>query len=210
MAESSFEQKVQGLQNYYRDLQGLDPVDPGHIEAADPDFFFFDEGHSTSQPLQTIMQSVVHDLECHGRKEYDVRDLRAKDLREDTDELRAERADVLAVMTAPLSDEVREQRAERIATVLGDIASGRPFSLDDYGGGLRAGVHYRKSAKIAIDLNRAVFGMFIIANVYSRVLTVQYDTPVYFYPPDEEGLPEAVVHLDVPMLAGSRNTPAQY
>lgn len=188
MAEISFEQKVQGLQRYYRALTELDPSNPEHGEVANPDFFYYGEGYHVSSPLQEVKRGVVFDIECHGRREYGNRGLNKKDLREDTDESRIERADVLAVMTAPLTPEVREQRTERIAGILAAIVSGQTLSLTEYD---------NAPVEVAIDLRRAVFGVFRNGHISDRVLTVQYDRPDTYRSSDYG---EEAVAIDVPAL----------
>lgn len=194
MAEISFEQRVQGLQDYYRVLQELDPSNPERSDVANPDFFYYAEGHHASHPLQEVKSGVAYDIECHGRVEYGKRELNKKDLREDTDELRAERADVLAVMTAPLTAEVRGQRAERIAGVLADIVSGQTLSLTEYDSFHR---RYNSPEEVAMDLSRAVFGVFRNGHVSDRVLTVQYDKPDTYLARDYG---EKAMAIDVPAL----------
>lgn len=197
MAELSFEQKVQGLQDYYRALTELDPRNPEHSDVANPEFFYYADGHHASHPLQEVKSGVVFDIECHGRVEYGRRGLNAKDLREDTDELRAERADVLAVMTAPLTQEVRDERAERIAGLLSSISRGETLRLTPYDTFHR---RYEAPQDAAADIGRSLFGVFRNGHVSSRTLTIQYDSPVTFAPTDDVEVGEPLMHIEVPDL----------
>lgn len=192
-----FEAKVQGLLDYYRALEELDPQNPQHDPVANPDVFYWSGGYSASRSLVEARRSVLDDIACHGRREYGDRDFGSKDLREDTDELRAERADVLAVMTAPLTPELRQQRAGRIAGVLASIAAGNTIRLTEYDSFRRC---YAEPVETAIDVGRALFGVFRNGYIRSRVLTVQYDTPAYSAPTPDVRLGEPVLSMDVPAL----------
>lgn len=196
MPQVSFEQRVEGLQNYYKALQELDPRDPSHNEVADPAFFYYAGGHHASEPLRQVKAGVIYDIGCHGRVEYSNRGLETMDLREDTDELRAERADVLAVMTAPLTPEDRAYRAERIAGVLANIVSGQAVVLATIGAFRRI----ESTELVDIDLERELYGVFRNGHVSDRTLTVQYDAPVHFAPTDDVAVGEPVLNLNVPKL----------
>ncbi len=195
-----FDAKVQGLIDYYQALKEIDPQNPQHSDVANPDVFYWSGGR-VSQSLAEARRNVTDNIECHGRREYGNRGLASKDLREDTDELRAERADVLAVMTAPLTAELREKRRERIAGVLANITSGETIRMtvyDDFHG------RYNAPQEAAIDVSRALFGVFRNGHISSRILTVQYDTPVYFAPTDDLEVGEPVLDIDVPALFKSK------
>jgi hypothetical protein len=197
MTESlSFEEKVQGLINYYRALERLDPQNPQHIDVANPDVFYW-SGNVPSQFLAEARSDVLDNIECHGRIEYREREFAAKDLREDTDELRGERADVLAVMTAPLTPELRQERAKRIAGILAIITSGETVRMTEYN---YFNNQYEEPKEVTVDVNRALFGVFRNGHISSRILTVQYDTPVYFKPTDDVEVGEPVFDINVPAL----------
>jgi len=192
-----FEQKVQGLADYYRALEALDPRNPQHIEVANPAIFYGSHDFHASQALAKVCSRVLYDIGCHGRVEYGRRGLDKNDLREDTDGQRAERADVLAVMTSPIEAAERAQRAERIAGVLACIASGETLSMTRYN---RSHHEYEDPQDFAIDSSRAIFGVFTNGHVSDRTLTIQYDTPVTFAPTDDVKVGEHLMRIDVPAL----------
>jgi hypothetical protein len=200
MAEAlSFEAKVQGLVDYYHALEELDPKNPDHSEAANPDFFYYAEGHHASYPLREVKAGVLYDIECHARSEYshfNGRGFNLRDLREDTDELRAERADILAVMTAPVVPEVRQERAERIAGLLADISTGKTVKLAWHGRSLNRHVAPQETT---FDVTRAMFGVFTNGHISDRNLTIQYDTPVYFSHSGEQ-VGEQAMRINIPGL----------
>lgn len=199
----SFEQKIQGLVDYYHALEEMDPKNPDHNEIANPDVFYHAEGHHVSAPLAEARRGVLFDMACHARIEYSqyengvARGYSVKDLREDTDELRERRADVLAVMTAPIKPEVRQERAERIAGILADISNGKTVRLIPYDRAMR---RHEAPQEITFDITRAMFGVFTNGHISDRVLTVQYDTPVYFAHTPDTQVGERAMQIDVPEI----------
>jgi len=192
-----FEDKVKGLLDYYQALRTLDPRDAEHSDIANPDFFYYPDGFHASDSLQKAKQGVLYDVECHARIEYGKRGLGKRDLREDTADQLAERADVLAVMTAPLTTAEREVRGERIAGVLSSIVSGQTVRFTEYDHFHRG---FKSPQEVAVDVSRALFGVFANGHVSERILTVQYDTPTTFAPTDDISVGERVVNIDVPAL----------
>lgn len=199
----NFEEKVKGLQEYYRAIDEIDPSSADHSDIANPDFFYYADGFHASKPLREVREGALFDLACHGLVEYGRRGLAERDIREDTDETRLERADVLSVLTAPATPELREQRAEHIAGLLAGIVSGQSLELRVYDGFHR---RYRETEVLDIDLNRALFGVFRNGHVSTRTLTMQYDSPTTFARTDDTQVGEAVVSLDVPTLFREKPT----
>jgi hypothetical protein len=200
MAEAlSFEQKVQGLIDYYHALGKLDPLNEDHAEVANPEVLYSGSGSIQSRGMREIQQGLLGDLSNHGRREYGNRGLAALDLREDTDELRAERADVLAVMTAPLTPEVREVRKERIAEVLSCGVSGEPLVVAKFD---RSQGRYNQWTEVTVDVSRALFGVFRNGHISDRTLTVQYDKPDTYLASDYG---EKVLDIDIPQLFQSNH-----
>jgi hypothetical protein len=201
MAETlGFEAKVQGLVDYYRALEELDPRNPEHGDVANPDVFYSGGGFNAGMRLEKAKGGALFDIACHARVEYSRRGFNTADLREDTDELRAQRADVLAVMTSPLETAVREQRAERIAGVLGSLTAGQTLRVTAYDS-FRS--RYEAPRDIAIDPSRALFGTFVNGHISDRVLTVMYDSPETLASTKNAGsVGEHVMRIDVPALLG--------
>lgn len=198
-----FEQKVQGLVDYYHALDEMDPKNPDHNEIANPSFFYYADGHHVSMPLAEAKNGVLYDMACHALVRYNHwndngRGFNLMDLREDTDELRAERADILAVLTAPIKPEIRQERAERIADILANIVAGKTVRLTQYN---RRNRYYGTPQEATLDVSRAIFGVFANGHISDRTLTIQYDTPVYSAThenPAEIGVP--AVNINIPEI----------
>lgn len=197
MAEAlGFEAKIEGLIEYHRALEELDPRNPLHGDIANPDLFYRDEGAGVSRGLEKAKQSVLYSMGCHARFEYGLRGFAAMDLREDTDERRAQRADVLAVMTGPIEATVRQKRAEHIAGLLSAIASGETVSLESYDDIYHK---YNLPRYATADVSRALFAAFRNSDISNRTLTIQYGNPVTFAT-DDKKVGEPLVVIEVPDL----------
>jgi hypothetical protein len=194
----SFEDKIQGLIAYHHTLEEVDPNLDNHSEVANPNLFYGRSGSGVRVPLLDARESVRDSIKCHARAQYEWNDgypgsrhFESKDLRRDTDEERAERADILAMMTAPLTPELRKERADHIAGILAAIVSGKTITLTKYNTFRR---EYDVPQEFTVDAGRALFGVFRNSHITSRVLNVQYDTPVD-WPKEETG--ESVIALDI-------------
>ncbi|MDB5175495.1 MAG: hypothetical protein JWM81_353 [Candidatus Saccharibacteria bacterium] len=197
----SFEQKVQGLVAYHKVLLDIDPHHKGHIEVANPEFFSKLGAPSVSSSLAKARHSVLSYLENHGRQEYDVRGFAAMDLREDTEEIRKQRADVLSVMTAPLDQLTREERGKRISGVLAGIVEGQTLHVSEYDSHQGC---YQSAQEIAADTSRPLFGLFVSGLITERVLTIQYDNPVTLAPGNNVIVGNQLVGIDIHALFWAR------
>jgi len=192
-----FEEKIHGLIAYHGTLEELNPYNnPNHNELANPELFY-GTAISVHDGIRAAQKSVLFDIACHAHVEYGKRGLGKRDLREDTADQLAERADVLAVMTAPLTTADREARGERIAGILSSIVSGQTVRFTEYDHFHRG---FKSPQEVAIDVSRALFGVFANGHVSDRILTVQYDTPTTFAPTGDITVGERVVNIDVPAL----------
>ena len=193
----SFDQKVEGLVKYYEALEALDPTREVHDTVANPEIFYGGRGTSVGQELYEARKSVIFDIECHGRSEYYKRDFAKLDLREDSVELRAERADVLAVMTGPIREGEREKRAKTIVELLGAIVNGQEIeltSIDAFGRG------YDEPVTAKAQTDRPLFAVFRNGHISARDLSIQYDSPITFARNEEEQVGEEVMRMILPNL----------
>lgn len=194
-----FEQKIQGLIGYYQELESMDPTNSDHAEIANPDFFYGGYSAGVNSGLNIAKESTRKNIGLHAMTEYtrlEGRALDTKDLREDTIELRAERADLLSLMTSPLTPELRDERAEKIGEVLDAISSGETISIALHNPFSGSETHFERE-EFEIDATRALFGVFRNEHISSRTLHIQYDTPDY-KTPREAG--ELVFSLDIPNM----------
>ncbi|MGB4759598.1 MAG: hypothetical protein WBP26_06105 [Candidatus Saccharimonadales bacterium] len=194
--ELSFDQKIEGLMGYYQALNAIDPDYADHDEVADPGVFYASPV-GVSRGLAGARASVLANMGNHARAEYSRKGFGTVDLRGDTP-LLEERADVLAVMTAPLSPEIRVERAGQIADLLGSIARGGTViktEYDSFHGTNKVPQEY------TIDPNRALFAVFSNGHISDRNLTIQYDTP-HTAPVANPG--ERIFSFDVPSLFAVR------
>lgn len=195
--ELSFDQKIGGLMEYYQELNIIDPYHVDHDLVANPDIFY-GRPVGVSKALTDARESVLDHMGNHASAEYSRRGFEAVNLRGDTP-LLEERADVLAVMTAPLSPKIRTERAGQIADLLGGIARGGTVikaEYDSFHGTNKVRQEY------TIDPNRALFAVFSNGHISDRNLTIQYDTP-HTAPVANPG--ERVFSFDVPSLFAVRS-----
>lgn len=200
MSALGFEQKVEGLQNYAQHLIGVDPQNPDHTDVANPDLFY-GSGGVVGSHIRNAWKCVLGEIGNYGSREYYDRGLETTDLREDTEELRLKRADLLAVMTGPVTPEIRKERTERISVVLADIVSGQTLSLvefDTFHG------WYERPVEVSADPERPLFSVFRNSHISSRDLTIQYEPRSPSYPYTRDPVEKAMT-FDISKLFDSPN-----
>jgi hypothetical protein len=175
VARSDFEKTFIEFQAQYRAFEVVDPTS------------------GSSSDIVHARQTLFDDLAARARREYVDRGLPQTDLRDESDRQLRERADVLAVMTAPTTPKERQLRTHRIAAVFGVILSGQTLRVIPAG---TAGL----SEEVTADPDRALFAVFGDHSHYEGRLTFQYDKP-YSWPTSADGQPgERLLQIDVPSL----------
>ncbi len=201
MAEAlGFEDKIQRLIEYHESLRQLDPktAEPGLV--GDLRIFYWGDGIGISQSLGDAQESVLQNITGHAKKEYYDRNFAARDLRKETDARRHERADVLSVMTAPLTQELRQERAKRITGVLGLIVEGGPIRMTEYDYNRKP----NELTEVTIDTTRPLFGVFRNGHASNRTLNVQYDNSITHAANSDEHVGELVLSVEIPDLFASK------
>lgn len=167
MAEKlTFDQKIQGLADYYEQLGALNPKNMD----ADKKPPTYSSAINVVDGIRKAQASLEFDLGCHARVEYGERGFRATDLRDANAEEIRERAGVLAIMTAPSTPEAFFEGAARIEELLGKIVSGEELRIAEhfYDG------WYFDAQSVAVDTSRPLFTSFN-GHISGRDMCIQYD-----------------------------------
>ncbi len=118
----TFDQKINGLAEYYEQLLA---IDPSHNHDVKPPTY--SSSHIIANGLREACESLMFSVGCHARAEWQARGYSHSDLRVDTDEMRTERVGILSMMSVPGSPESFYDRAAQIAALLGKVIAGDLF-----------------------------------------------------------------------------------
>lgn len=179
MAEISFEEKISGLATYYTALSDLEPREGNTNPVANPDYFY--GGDSGAIGFMHQHRVILGSMARLGREEYMRRGFAEADIRrEGSDEL-AERASILAVMTAettthPFTPEIRSERANHIVELLGMLSSARSLKVAEYNDDTR---EHEEPRLIRFDPGSPLYAFFRTSHWLESNLTVQQT----FHPP---------------------------
>lgn len=197
-----FEAKVQGLLDCHEAIGQLTTDNAQFGDIANEDIFYWSGGASRiasalAEARWKVRKDIEYDIACHARREYGDQGLGTTDLRQDSQEMMAGRADVLAMMTVPLTPELRQERATRIAAVLSAIATGQTIRATQHD---RFGYPQGEPVNVTADTGRGLFGQFRNGHISSRVLTIHYDSPHSLVYPYDMQVGTPLVNLDLPAL----------
>jgi hypothetical protein len=173
MSDLSFEQKVENLQGFYKSMRVMSPRADDPSPELDAIIFSPSVEHVVARGIADILAGVKDEIGFLGRREYTDQKYGLRDLRADTPDELMKRADILAVVTSPLTQEVREERAQSISEILESIVGGEPVASVGYDSFM--GVRTVSDDEI-VDVTRPLHLLFPNGHVTSRVLAVQYDT----------------------------------
>jgi hypothetical protein len=195
MANIGFEENVQGLQNYYLALDLIDPESPSAIEAAKTDMYFSDGKQQVASQIKKAKEIVAADIGHLGRSRYFNLGFDRRPINSGPEEIIQERADILAVVTGALTQEIRANRAQKIAKLLSAITSGQEMVLTAYD---VVKAEYKQPKHIEIEPGRLIYGVFHSDRISSRRLTFQYDNPSAHLPTQQPA--EKILDVELPEL----------
>jgi hypothetical protein len=143
-----------------------------------------------------VQEDIKYNIACHARREYGVRGFGTSDLRQDNPETITSRADILAMMTAPLTPELRQERSARISSVLTAFATGQTIRAARHD---RFGKPQGQPTEVAADIGRALFAQFRNGHISSQILTIHYDSS-HSIPPDDNAADPRHSKLGTPII----------
>ncbi|MDB5176016.1 MAG: hypothetical protein JWM81_874 [Candidatus Saccharibacteria bacterium] len=171
----SYSHRMEALVGYYQKLDALDPTSPGHHAQADRINFVsgYDLATDVLDPITLLKDNVRRHIGINARIQYTNGGLERKDIRKDTGKQRTERADLMAMITAPVEKGERQSRAARIASFLGHVADGATLLIPDFS----VDTSLYQTRKVTISGNGPLLAQFD-SHVASTVLNLHDGRPL--------------------------------
>lgn len=190
MAEKlTLDQKIQGLADYY---EQLDALNPDNMDAAGKRPPTYSSAFSVVDGIRKAQSSLEFDLGCHARVEYGERGFRGVDLRDASPEEIRERAGILTIMTAPPTPEAFFEGAARIEELLGKIVSGEEIRIAEH----RYDCWHFDAQSVTVDTSRPLFTSFN-GHISGRDMRLQYDRDDSY---GREGPTENALRVAIPTM----------